>query len=113
MSDRERPEEAAEPDEEIEEVFEIPIDGVLDLHNFRPGEVKDLVPDYLDECLRHGITRVRIVHGKGIGRLRETVRAVLRRHPAVVSFATPPDASGWGATVVTLERPSEAADPAD
>jgi dsDNA-specific endonuclease/ATPase MutS2 len=109
MSEREPLEEAAEPEEEFEEVVDIPIDGVLDLHTFRPGEVKDLVPEYLDACLQRGITRVRIIHGKGTGRLRETVRAVLRRHPAVVSFATPPDASGWGATVVTLGEASRGA----
>lgn len=105
MMDRESPEETSGSEEGVDEVFEIPVDGVLDLHTFRPKEVKDLVPDYLDECLRLGITRVRIIHGKGTGQLRETVRAVLRRHPAVVSFSTPPDASGWGATVVTLEEP--------
>ena len=35
---------------DIPEVVEIPIDGILDLHAFKPEEVKDLVRDYLDEC---------------------------------------------------------------
>ncbi|MBS1243228.1 MAG: hypothetical protein H6R44_983, partial [Nitrospirae bacterium] len=29
---------------------ELPVDGTLDLHTFRPEDVKDLVPDYLTEC---------------------------------------------------------------
>ena len=32
------------------EILDFPIDGVLDLHTFRPGEVKDLIADYLAEC---------------------------------------------------------------
>lgn len=48
---------------------ELPIDGVLDLHTFRPNEIGDLVPDYLMECRARGILQVRIVHGKGFGNL--------------------------------------------
>ena len=48
----------------------VPIDGTLDLHTFHPSEVADLVPEYLDECLRRGIDHVRIIHGKGKGVLR-------------------------------------------
>jgi len=86
------------------------IDGVLDLHMFRPDETRDLVRDYLDECRRLGILDVRIVHGKGIGVQREIVHAVLRDHPAVVSFGHPSDAGGWGATVVRLRPPGEGDD---
>jgi dsDNA-specific endonuclease/ATPase MutS2 len=82
----------------------IPIDGVLDLHLFRPAEVKDLVPTYLEECRERGIFQVRIIHGKGTGALRETVHAVLRRTPAVLSFGLAHgNAGGWGATVVELK----------
>lgn len=81
----------------------LPIDGVLDLHTFRPQDVGDLVLTYLAECRKLGITQVRIIHGKGIGALRETVHAILRRDPGVVSFGLAPgNAGGWGATVVEL-----------
>jgi len=65
---------------------EIPIDGILDLHTFRPDEVKDLVAEYLGACLVRGILQVRIIHGKGTGTLRETGHSVLRRLPEVASF---------------------------
>ena len=82
---------------------EWPIDGVLDLHLFRPAEVKGLLQDYFAECLQRGITEVRVIHGKGTGQLRGKVHACLKRMPCVVSFAlAPASAGGWGATVVRL-----------
>lgn len=90
------------PDDPIE----MPIDGVLDLHTFQPREIADLVPDYLAACLARGIYQVRIIHGKGIGNLRRTVHAILKKHPAVVSFTLDyPQFGGWGATLVELRRP--------
>ena len=84
-----------------------PITGTLDLHLFKPSEVGDLVPTYLDECRKRGILQVRIVHGKGTGQLRERVHAILRRLPGVASFGLAPEGmGGWGATVVELERAS-------
>ena len=83
----------------------IPITGELDLHTFRPGEVTHLLDDYFTECLARGIHRVRVVHGKGTGALRETVHAHLRRAPGVTSFVLGDETSGgWGATMVTLNK---------
>ena len=90
-----------------DEPIELPIDGVLDLHTFNPRDVKDLVPDYLAECQARGILEVRIIHGKGIGNLRRTVQAILKRHPAVISFTLDyPQFGGWGATLVQLRPPA-------
>lgn len=84
-------------------LFDFPVDGVLDLHCFQPGEVKDLLPHYIALCKDKGILQVRVIHGKGSGRLRETVHAILRRLPEVVSFSlASSEAGGWGATVVVL-----------
>jgi dsDNA-specific endonuclease/ATPase MutS2 len=90
-----------------DEPVEIPIDGVLDLHAFRPHDAADLVNDYLDECRVRGILNVRIIHGKGMGSMRELVRAVLGRRKDVVRFRLDSQtASSWGATLVEL-RPLE------
>ena len=84
---------------------ELPIDGTLDLHTFRPEEVKDVVQDYLAECRERGILQVRIIHGKGVGTLRETVHATLKRMPEVESFRLGgEDAGGWGSTIVILKK---------
>jgi len=91
----------------MDEPIDLPIDGVLDLHTFRPNEVKELVADYLAECQVRGIFRVRIIHGKGIGNLRRTVQALLANHPDVVSFALAGEHfGGWGATIVHLRPPT-------
>ncbi|HLU64943.1 MAG TPA: Smr/MutS family protein [Kofleriaceae bacterium] len=88
------------------EVVPLAIDGTLDLHLFRPAEVAELVPDYLDECVRMGIAEVRIIHGKGKGVLRRIVHAALDRHPRVASYRLADGSAGsWGATLVTLRLP--------
>lgn len=82
---------------------ELPVDGVLDLHTFRPRDVKSLVAEYLDVCLEKGILDVRIIHGKGTGALRRTVHSALEQNPNVASFGLAGDRSGWGATIVRLK----------
>jgi DNA-nicking Smr family endonuclease len=83
----------------------IPIDGVLDLHAFRAEEVKNLVPEYLEECRKQGIHQVRIIHGKGTGALRRTVQSLLRKNPHVLKFKTADlGGGGWGATEVMLKE---------
>lgn len=86
------------------EPVDIPIDGTLDLHTFRPEEVTDLVPAYIAACRDRGILQVRIIHGKGIGTLREMVHAVLAKLPEVESYRLADEtAGGWGATIVILK----------
>ena len=84
---------------------ELPIDGILDLHTFSPKDVKDLVPDYIGECLRRGITEIRIIHGKGTGTLKAIVHGLLKKDLRVASFKDAGlGAGGWGATLVHLIR---------
>ncbi len=91
-------------DPDSDEPIEFEINGELDLHTFRPSEVGELVPDYIGLCLEKGITRVRIIHGKGTGTLRETVHAILRKDPRVARFQLADQTEGgWGATVAWLD----------
>lgn len=90
--------------EEPNKPIPLPITGELDLHTFRPAEAARLLDDYFAECRQRRIHRVRIIHGKGTGTLRETVQRQLRRSPGVVSFIQGNETSGgWGATIVTLK----------
>lgn len=83
---------------------EIPINGVLDLHTFHPREVAAVVDAYIEACREQGIRDLRLIHGKGIGTLRETVHARLRQDPRVASFQLGGAGGGdWGATVVRLK----------
>ena len=99
-------EEAMNPSE-IDPV-RLPVDGDLDLHAFHPADVKSLVREYLQLCREHGILRVRIVHGKGTGALRDTVHALLAKLPWVESYSLAPgDRGHWGATIVRLHPEHE------
>lgn len=83
---------------------QLPIDGILDLHTFRPEELGSLIPHYIDECLKNEIYEIRIIHGKGTGNLRRSVHTLLDRNPHVKSYSLAGDRSGWGATVASLEK---------
>lgn len=94
------PEEPPAPDPEI---VELEITDVLDLHSFPPREVKDVVRDYLDAAWDKGLRRLRIIHGRGIGVQRRTVRSLLERDPRVRGYGdAPATAGGWGATWVEM-----------
>ena len=101
--DSRRPQVDSQDLENDEDSMELPIDGTLDLHMFLPRDVKTLVPGYLQECRARGILEVRIIHGKGIGALRETVHAILDRLPYVEGYRLGGSGEGeWGATIVRL-----------
>ncbi len=87
------------------ETVKIPIEDVLDLHTFRPQDIPDLLENYLAECLEAGIYSLRIIHGKGKGVQKRRVQEILKRNSMVMSFTdAPPEAGGWGATLVELNK---------
>ena len=81
-------------------VHEIPIEDTIDLHTFRPKEVKVIVEEYLCQAVRKGFQEVRIIHGRGIGVQREIVRSILEKHPDVSEFQ---DLGDRGSTVAKLK----------
>jgi DNA-nicking Smr family endonuclease len=93
--------------DEEHELIRIPVTDVLDLHSIPARDAKAVVEEYLAEAHRLGLRALRIIHGRGIGVQREMVRKILARTEYVESFAdAPPEAGGWGATVLTLRGKS-------
>ena len=91
------------PDDPFAEPVQLPIEDVFDLHTVPPKDVQAVVEEYLMEARKAGLRELRIIHGRGIGVQREIVRAVLARSAFVAEFGdAPPEAGGWGATIVTL-----------
>ena len=86
------------------DLVELPLGDVLDLHPFDPKEVRSVVEEYLIQCCEAGFSVVRLIHGKGKGVQRESIHALLTRLSFVQSFHdAPPEAGGWGATIVYLQ----------
>ena len=79
---------------------EIPITDALDLHPFRPDEVRSAALEYLAVARERGFRQVRLIHGRGIGMQRANVQAMLRKVEWVEDFW---DDASLGATVVTLK----------
>jgi DNA-nicking Smr family endonuclease len=97
--------------ETIPEEVVLPIEDFIDLHPFRPREIRSVVEDYLEAAVAKGFREVRIIHGKGIGKQRETVRSVLQNHPDVLRFGDGgPGGGEWGATRVVLRRSGDGTD---
>ena len=64
-----------------------------------------IIDKYLDDCSLSSLNNVRIVHGKGTGKLREGIHAFLKKHPHVKSFRLGTFGEGeMGVTVVELKK---------
>ena len=89
----------------MDEPVELPIEDSLDLHSFRPQDVRSVVDEYLIAAHARGFTEVRLIHGRGIGVQRASVQVFLTTHPLVASYTdAPEDRGGRGATLVRLRR---------
>jgi DNA mismatch repair protein MutS2 len=61
------------------------------------------VERFVDRAFLAGLSRIRVVHGSGMGILRKALRQFLQKHPHVASVTEPPqNEGGGGATVVEL-----------
>jgi DNA mismatch repair protein MutS2 len=60
---------------------------------------------YLDQAILAGLSRFRVIHGKGTGVLRQAVQQYLKENPMVksVQFAEQNE-GGLGATIVEIRR---------
>lgn len=63
-----------------------------------------IVDKYLDNCYLTSLSTVRIVHGKGTGKLRQGIHTFLKKHPHVKSFRLGTFGEGeTGVTIVELK----------
>lgn len=68
------------------------------------SEATFLIDKYLDDCAIAKLSSVRIVHGKGTGKLREGIHQFLKKNPHVQSFRMGTFGEGeMGVTVVYLK----------
>lgn len=66
-------------------------------------EATGRVQRYLEDAVLGGLARVRIIHGKGTGRLRRGITEFLKTHPLVANFHLASfEEGGSGATIVDL-----------
>lgn len=82
----------------------------IDLHGMNESAAGSVLLSFVDEALNRGLGCVKVVHGKGLrsrGRpkLKTLTARLLRRHPAVVAYAScRPSQGGTGAVLVLLAR---------
>ena len=74
----------------------------LDLRGQRADDALDQLDRYLDAAYMAGLPFVRIIHGKGTGKLRQAVREALNGHPHIRSFE--PGGANEGGDGVTLVK---------
>ena len=77
----------------------------LNLRGKLVDEGLDELERYLERAYSAGLLFVRIVHGKGTGRMRDAVRNALKDNPYVTSFEEPKDNEGGaGVTVAKMAK---------
>lgn len=79
------------------------IDTEISLRRLTVEEALWRMDEYLYDAFMAGLSSVRIVHGKGTGKLRRAVHDSLARHPLVRSYRLADYGEGdYGVTVVEL-----------
>ncbi|MGB4327709.1 MAG: Smr/MutS family protein [Tenuifilum sp.] len=76
----------------------------IDVRGYRAEEALEAVQDLIDDALMLGFNRVRILHGKGNGILKQVIRDFLKATPGVKNFSDEHvEFGGAGITVVDLD----------
>lgn len=77
----------------------------LDLRGLTLDEAEMKVETYLAEAIAAGLKEVRLIHGKGTGRLRAGLKLYLQNHPYVEAMRMGhPNEGGTGASVIQLKQ---------
>ena len=81
------------------------ISNEIDLRGLRAEEAREAVDRFIDEAVLSGFKEIRIIHGKGTGKLRKDISEFLQNHYQVIHFRL----GNWnegdsGVTVVELKK---------
>ena len=95
--------ENLEPSSSVHGPSLVSVSMELDLRGQRAEDALIMLENYLDKAYLVGMPFVRIIHGKGTGKLRQEVRAALKGHAQVASFEEGhPNEGGDGVTVAMI-----------
>ena len=82
-----------------------PVHQEINVIGQRAEEARDNVDQFLDRAVMATASRVRIVHGHGMGVLKKVVWEMLAKHPHVEKYyQAPQQEGGAGATIVELKE---------
>jgi DNA mismatch repair protein MutS2 len=82
-----------------------PVHQEVNVIGQRAEEARDTVDEFLDRAVMATASRVRIVHGHGMGILKKMIQEMLSKHPHVARFyPAPPQEGGAGATIAELRE---------
>jgi DNA mismatch repair protein MutS2 len=82
-----------------------PVHQEINVIGQRAEEARDAVDEFLDRAVMATASRVRIVHGHGMGILKKAISELLLSHPHVARFyPAPQQEGGAGATIVELRE---------
>ncbi|HSP89217.1 MAG TPA: endonuclease MutS2 [Ignavibacteriaceae bacterium] len=80
------------------------VDMRIDIRGERPDEAEFEVTKFIDNAYSAGLDRIEILHGKGTGALKKTVKDILSHHNKVKSFYFAPiEVGGDGITIAELK----------
>ncbi len=82
-----------------------PVHQEINVIGQRAEEARESVDEFLDRAVMATASRVRIVHGHGMGILKKAIQELLTKHPHVAKFyQAPQQEGGAGATIVELKE---------
>jgi len=82
-----------------------PVHQEINVIGRRAEEARDAIDEFLDHAVMATASRVRIVHGHGMGILKKMVAGLLAKHPHVAKYyPAPQQEGGAGATIVELKE---------
>ena len=77
----------------------------LDIRGDKPEEAEFKVIKFIDDAYSSSLERIEILHGKGTGALKKTVKEILKSHEKVTNYYFAPiEIGGDGITIIELSK---------